>query len=80
MFVKFSFLCELDESSSSIPKTFDEEKVRVINFFPKSTVYTKNRRHRFFENVRAKEQINKICIIEPAECSKVNTLVSMFKR
>jgi len=40
---KFSFLCEMDESSLRfrIPKTFDEEKVCVINSVPKSTVYKK---------------------------------------
>ena len=40
-FIKFSFLCEMDESSSRcrIPKTFDEEKVCVINSIPKSMAY-----------------------------------------
>ena len=37
----FSFLCEMDESSSRFrfPKTFDEEKTCVIDSIPKSTVY-----------------------------------------
>ena len=37
---KFSFLCEMDESSSRfrIPKTFHEEKACVVSSIPKSTV------------------------------------------
>ena len=40
-FKKFSFLYEMDESSSRfrIPKTFDKERAWVINSIPKSTVY-----------------------------------------
>ena len=39
-FKKFSFLCEIDESSSRfrIPKTFDKEEACVINSTPDSTV------------------------------------------
>ena len=51
-FKKFSFLCEMDKSSSRfrIPKTSEEEKAGVINSFPKSTDY-KNK----WENGKAKE-------------------------
>ena len=41
VFIIFSFLCDMDVSSSRFqtPKTFDEEKECVINSVLKSTVY-----------------------------------------
>lgn len=65
-FIKFSFLCEMDESCSRfwIPKTFDEEKACVINSVPKSTVYKNKWTLQFFWEWQD-QRANKNCTIEP---------------
>ena len=65
-FIKFSFLCEMDESSSRfrIPKTCEEEKACVINSVPKSTVYKNEWAIQIFREWQG-QRANKICNIEP---------------
>ena len=65
-FEKFSFLCEMDESSSRFRflKTFDKEKARVVNPIPKSTVYTNKWALLIFQESQV-QRANKICTIEP---------------
>ena len=65
-FEKFSFLCDMDESSSRFRflKTFDEEKARVVNPLPKSTVYKNKWALQIFRESQV-QRANKICTIEP---------------
>ena len=65
-FKKFTFLCEMDESSSRFRflKTFDEEKARVINPIPKSTVYKNKWALQIFREWQG-QRANKISTIEP---------------
>ena len=68
---KFSFLCEMDESSSRfrIPKSSNEEKASIINFVPKSTVYKNKWAIQIFREWQG-QRANKICTIEPGAVFK----------
>ena len=65
-FIIFSFLCNMNESSSRFrtPKTFDEEKECVINFVPISMVYKNKWALQIFREWQDQRAV-KICTIEP---------------
>ena len=62
----FSFLCDMDESSSrfQMPKTFHEENECVINSVLKSTVYKSKWALQIFREWQDQKALN-ICTIEP---------------
>ena len=60
-------------------QTFDEEEVCVLSILFRNLRFTRaNRRDRLFENGKAKE-LTRFAPLRQAECSKVKTLVWMFK-
>ena len=76
---KFSFLCEVDESSLRfrIPKTLDEENVCVINSVPKSTVYKNKWALQIFREWQGQNR-SKIFTIEPGgvfKCEDIGLVV-----
>ena len=71
VFIIFSFLCDMDVSSSRFqtPKTFDEEKECVINSVLKSTVYKNKWASQIFQEWQEQKAL-KICTFEPGRLFK----------
>ena len=71
LFIIFSFLCDMNESSSRFwrPKTFDEEKECVINSALKSVVYENESALQIFREWQDQRAL-KICSIKPGRLFK----------
>ena len=82
VFIIFSFLCDMDVSSSRFqtPKTFDEEK-ECVQFC--SEIYSLQEQihehYRFFKNGKTKTR-SRFAPLSQVDCLKVKTLVWMCKR
>ena len=74
VFIKFSFLCDMNESSSRLrtPKTFDEEKDCLSILFQNLRLHEQMGVADFFENGKTKKR-TRFAPFSLANCSKVKT-------